>query len=218
MEREHTKKAKQGSVFTESNLDFQVTEAYKVARTNLIFSLLKQGCKKVVFTSSLGGEGKSTSSINIAKALAQQMNTKVLLIDSDLRRPKINELLGLNKAAGLTNYLGNMCELKDIIQPTDEPNLSVICSGIGVPNSSELLASTAMENLLNELESDYDFILLDTSPVNIVVDALPLTKISDGVVIVVRDGVSTYPELTKTVDALKRAEAKILGIPIGPEL
>ncbi|MVB10728.1 Tyrosine-protein kinase YwqD [Caprobacter fermentans] len=212
MKNQHFKKGPPKRPFMDPSLTFQVTEAYKVARTSLAFSLLKKGCKKVIVTSSLDAEGKSTTSVNLAKSLAQQVDIKVLLIDSDLRRPKIHEYFGLENTVGLTNYLGNMCGVKDVTRPTEEPNLSVICSGVAVPNPSELLASSAMKNLLACLEPYYDYIIMDTSPVNIVVDALPLAKISDGVIIVVRDGISTYPELTKTVETLKMAEAKILGI------
>lgn len=199
---------------TQMNPDkkFQVMESYKVARTNLAFSLIKQGCKKIVITSSLAKEGKSTSAVNISISLALQVNVKVLLIDSDLRKPKINSFFNLENAPGLTNYLANMCELKDIIQPTETSNLSVICSGISVPNPSEILASEAMANLLKALEQDYDYIILDTPPINIVIDALALTKIIDGVVIVVQEGFSTHPELVKTIETLQRVDAKILGI------
>ncbi len=193
------------------DMKFQVTEAYKVARTNLAFAVIKQGCKKIVFTSSLTGEGKSTSAYNVAKSLSQQVDVKVLLIDSDLRRPKINHYFGLDNAPGLTNYLGNMCELEEMVHPTENPNLFVICSGIAVPNPSELLASEAMANLLRELEEDFDYIILDTSPINIVIDALTLAKISDGVVLVVKESFSTHPELIKTIETLERVDAKILG-------
>ncbi len=193
------------------DMKFQVTESYKVARTNLSFSVLKEGCKKIVFTSSLTGEGKSTSSVNIAISLAQQVDVKVLLIDADLRKPKINHFFNLENTTGLTNYLGRMCELTDIIQPTEHSNLSVICSGITVPNPSEILASTAMADLLKILENDYDYIIMDTSPINIVIDALALARISDGVVIIVQAGVSTHPELVKTIETLERVGIKILG-------
>ena len=196
----------------EQNLKFKVTESYKVARTNLGFSMIKQGCKKIVFTSSLPSEGKSTSSTNIAISLAQQVNVKVLLIDSDLRKPKVNRFFNLKNTPGLTNYLGKMCELEDIIQFTENSNLSVICGGIIVPNPSELLASQAMADMLKGLENDYDYIIMDTPPINIVIDALPLAKVADGVVIVVKEGSSTHPELAKTIEKLERVDAKILGI------
>ena len=194
------------------DIKFQVTEAYKAARTNLAFTVLKQGCKKIVFTSSISREGKSTSAVNIAISLSQQINVKVLLIDSDLRKPKINSFFNLENVPGLTNYLGNMCGLTDVIQSTEIPNLSVICGGVIVPNPSELLASEAMENLLHTSENDYDYIILDTSPINIVIDALTLVRITDGVVIVVKEGFSTHRELAKTIETLGRVNAKILGI------
>ncbi len=212
MKSQHQKRATVFNTQMNPDIKFQVMESYKVARTNLAFSLIKRGCKKIVITSSLAKEGKSTSAVNIAISLSLQVNVKVLLIDSDLRKPKINNFFNLENTPGLTNYLGSMCELKDIIQPTETPNLFVICSGISVPNPSELLASESMEDLLKALEQDYDYIILDTSPINIVIDALALAKITDGAVIVVQEGFSTYPELAKTIEKLERVDAKILGI------
>lgn len=191
---------------------FKVTESYKVARTNLSFSILKDGCKKIVITSSLAGEGKSTTAVNVAISLAQQVDVKVLLIDCDLRKPQVSRFFSLKNSPGLTDYLGKMAALQDISHRIEEDNLTVICSGTMVPNPSELLASAAMEGLLNSLEKYYDYIILDTPPINVVIDALPLMKITDGVVLVVKEGSSTHPELAKTIEKLERVDAKILGI------
>lgn len=212
MKKQHQKRTTVLNTQMDPDMKFKVTEAYKVARTNLAFSLLKQGCKKIVITSSLASEGKSTSAVNVAISLAQQVNVKVLLIDSDLRKPQVNRFFNLKNAPGLTNYLGDMCGLKDIVHNVEGSNLSVICSGTIVPNPSELLASDAMAELLQIMEKDYNYIIIDTPPINVVIDALPLIKITDGVVIVVKEGSSTHPELSKTIEKLKRVDAKILGI------
>lgn len=193
------------------DLKFRAIESYKLARTNLAYSVLKQGCKKIVFTSCLPGEGKTTTSANMANSLAMQVDVKVLLVDCDLRKPKVNRFFNLKLSPGLTDYLVGMNRLDEIIQKTENPNLSVISSGTIVPNPSEMLACEAMAELLKRIENDYDYIIIDTPPVNIVVDALAAAKIADGVIIVVKEGSSTYPELNKCIQSFERVEAKILG-------
>lgn len=192
-------------------LQFQITESFKAIRTNIMFSFLTDGCRKVVVSSSLAGEGKTTTAVHTAISLAQ-METRVLLIDADLRKSKVNQFFHLKNTPGLTNYFGNMTQLQDILRPTEYPNLSVICSGVAVPNPSELLASEKMAALLKELETRFDYIVIDTPPLNVVADALPLIKLCDGVVLVVRQGTSTYPELNKTIKNLEMVDARILGI------
>ena len=192
-------------------INFQVRESYKTARTNIVYSILKQGCKKITFTSSVKGEGKTVTSTNIAYALAQQVNTKVLVIECDLRAPKVHTVFHLDPTPGLTNYLNSECAVEAIIKKTDTPNLDVICFGAVPPNPSELLASDIMQKFVESLEEKYDYIIFDTPPVGIVSDAIPLVKISDGVVIVVKHNYTTYPDLSKSIDILKRADGKILG-------
>lgn len=194
------------------DMKFKVSEAYKMARTNLAFSLVKKGCKKIAFTSSFTGEGKSTTSVNIAITLAQQVNTKVLLIDCDLRKPKVNRFFHLQTSPGLTSYLGGMKDMESIIRHTDDPNLDLITSGVIVPNPSELLAGNEMKKLIEEMESKYDYIIFDTPPVNVVVDALSLAGFADGYVIVVKEGSTLKPELRHAVITLEHAKVKILGI------
>lgn len=193
-------------------IKFQIKEAYKTARTNIAYSIIKKGCKKIAFTSSLKGEGKTATSSNIAYAMAQQVDTKVLIIDCDLRMPEIHNMFKIDPVPGLTNYLAGECSAQEIIQHTEFPNLKVICYGAIPPNPSELLASEAMNNLISNLENEFDYIIFDTPPVGVISDALPVVKLSDGVVLVVRDNHTTYTELSKTIDILERANAKILGI------
>lgn len=193
-------------------LRFQVTEAYKKARTNLVYSIIKKGCRKIIVTSPYKSEGKTTTVVNLAIALSQQVDTKVLVIDCDLRRPTTHTLLNVKNENGLANYLSGECELGDIISATEKPNLDMITYGAIPPNPSELLSSDVMSEMVKELESSYDFIIFDTPPVNMVVDVIPLIGLSNGVVIVTKHKDTTYPELNKAVDTLKRNNAKILGI------
>jgi capsular exopolysaccharide synthesis family protein len=193
-------------------LGFQVRESYKTARTNIAYSIIKNGCKKVAFTSSSKGEGKTVTAMNVATALAQQVDTKVLVVECDLRRPHVHSALKIAPTPGITNYLNNECEINDIVQSTKIDNMKAIAYGAVPPNPSELMASESMKNFIEKAEDDYDYIIFDTPPVGVVVDAIPIINDCDGVVIVVRDGVTTYPELNKTIDILNRAEGKILGV------
>lgn len=193
-------------------LGFQVRESYKAARTNIAYSILKKGCKKVAFTSSTKSDGKTVTSINVASALAQQVATKVLVVECDLRRPRVNTALKIEPTPGLTNYLNDECSLEDIIRDTKIDNLKAIAYGAIPPNPSELLASEAMADLIKTAEKEYDYIIFDTPPVGIVIDAVPILKASDGVVIVARNNSTTYPELAKTVETVERTDAKIIGV------
>lgn len=195
-----------------SALGFQIRESYKTARTNIAYSIIKKGCKKIAFTSSSKGEGKTVTAMNVASALAQQVDTKVLVIECDLRRPHVHSALKLAPTPGLTNYLNDECTADDIIQSTKLPNMNAVCYGAVPPNPSELLASDAMADFIKMVEKDYDYIIFDTPPVGVVIDSVPIIKASDGVVVVVKNNSTTYPQLNKTLDILKRSGGKVLGI------
>ena len=120
-------------------LGFQVRESYKAARTNIAYSILKKGCKKVAFTSSTKSEGKTVTSINVASALAQQVDTKVLVVECDLRRPRVNTALKIEPTPGLTNYLNDECSLEDIIKDTKIDNLKAIAYGAIPPTRPSCL-------------------------------------------------------------------------------
>ena len=191
------------SINTEA-LGFQIRESYKTARTNIAYSIIKKGCKKIAFTSSTKGEGKTVTAMNVASALAQQVNTKVLVIECDLRRPHVHSALRLSPTPGITNYLNNECTVDEIVQSTKLPNMSAVCYGAVPPNPSELLASESM--------ADYDYIIFDTPPIGVVIDAVPIIKASDGVVVVVKNNSTTYPQLNKTLETLERSGGKTLGV------
>ena len=200
------------TVITEidENIRFRVTESYKAIRTNLVLSIIKQGCKTVVVSSSLPGEGKSTASVNLAISLAQT-EAKVLLIDCDLRKSRVHRFFKFQISPGLTNLLGDMATVEEAVQSTGYPNLQVICAGMKAPNPSELLASEQMAGLLRGFSERYDYIILDSPPINVVSDALPLIKLSDGVVMVVRENTTTFPTVTAALKNLELVDAKILG-------
>ncbi len=205
--------AKKNSEQKDRALRFQITEAYKKARTNLVYSIIKKGCKKIIFTSPFKSEGKTTTTINVAIALSQQKNTRVLVIDCDLRRPTTHTYFGLKgDEKGLANFLNDECTLEEAVSKTNNENLDLITFGAIPPNPSELLSSDSMAEMLEKLEEKYDYIIFDTPPVNMVVDVIPLLRLSDGTVLVVKHNSSTYPELKSAVDTLRRNHAKILGI------
>lgn len=205
-------------------LKFRVEEAYKSIRTNIMLSVMKKGCKTIVVTSSVAGEGKTTTTTNLAISISQA-EQRVLLIDGDLRKPKVHHYFSIPNAPGLTNYLGasvnsraaQKVDLFSIIHPTEYKNLSVIASGSIPPNPAEILGSEPMADFLKEVAEHFDYIIIDTPPINVVSDALPVIRESDGVVVVVRSNALTHPELQKALDSLKFIDAKILGFVVNYE-
>lgn len=206
------------------SLKFRVEEAYKSIRTNIMLSVIKKGCKIIVVSSSMANEGKTTTTTNLAISISQA-DQRVLLIDGDLRKPKVHHYFSIPNAPGLTNYLGaeansrtsQKVDLFSIIHPTEYKNLSVIASGSIPPNPAEVLGSEMMSEFIKEVAQHFDYIIIDTPPINVVSDALPVIRESDGVVMVVRANSSTHPELQKALDALKFIDAKILGFVVNYE-
>ncbi|EKC47323.1 capsular exopolysaccharide family protein, partial [human gut metagenome] len=151
----------------------------------------------VSITSSSKSEGKTITAVNIAIALAQQVDTRVLIIDCDLRRPRIQSVLEIPVDKGITNYLNFECEVSDIVYTSKLDNLDAICCGTIPPNPSELLSSDNMKELIKELSKQYDYIIFDTPPIGVVIDALPIIKQTDGVVVIVRDNVTDIRDYKK---------------------
>ena len=192
-------------------LTFDVRESFNELRTNIVFSMSSKGTKKVLITSSIASEGKSTTCLNMAITFAEA-GTKTLLIDCDLRVPNIDKLLNDDSKKGLSNILVNDCTIEEALHPTQYKNLDVILSGSIPPNPTELLASDAMQALMDELSDKYDYILLDAPPVNVVTDAVIISRLATGVVVVCRQYVTDKKMLGATVEKLQFANAKILGI------
>lgn len=190
--------------------DFFIREAYKTLRTNVTFSLAGEGMSRVVVvTSSLQGEGKSITAINLALSFAEA-DKKVLLIDCDLRRPKLGRLLNLSSLAGLSNLLLDPSLLeKSILKHYN--TIDVLLSGDIPPNPSELLGSERMKKLLDQMREKYDCIILDTPPINMVTDAVVLAPQTDGVLFVVRANQSERGAVIHAVDQLEYAQVKLLG-------
>lgn len=191
--------------------DFFIQEAYKTLRSNVIFSLTGEEENKIIqVTSAMMSEGKSITSVNLAISFAQT-DRKVLLIDCDLRRPKLASLLSMRAEVGLSNVLMDYKLLEQAILPTKVPNLEVLAAGEIPPNPSELLGSKRMATLLEELRKVYHYIILDTPPVNMVTDAVVLAPMSDGVLFVVRARHSDRGSVQEATEQLQYAKVKILG-------
>ena len=189
---------------------YAAKEAYRTIRTNLMFSLAKQGCKTIMFTSSISGEGKTTTSSNIAFSIARS-NKKALLIDLDLRNPHVHRLLKMSNTPGLTNYLSGFNTLAEVIHKDVFPGLDVICAGTISPNPAEMIASEGTLSLINSLKEKYDYIILDTPPVTFVSDALSVVPVTDGIILVVRPKYTDRKEVRRAVDQLEFVGGKILG-------
>ncbi len=190
--------------------NFTIREAYKTGRTNIRFALPDEEGSSIIITSSWPMEGKTTNCINLAITFSQT-GEKTLLIDCDLRKPRIAKIFNISSKMGLSNTLRNFCELKDAIHPTDYENLYVMPSGHIPPNPAELLSSEEMKNMLQELKKDFRYILIDTPPVNLLADALLLASYASGTVMVARQGVTDHKSMQEALDKLKFSGAKVLG-------
>lgn len=195
-----------------SNLTFAAAEAYKLLRTNLEFSLpAEKGCKVIGVTSALRGEGKSTTSVNIAYTMAQS-GGKVLLIEADLRLPTLAKRLHTKQRPGLSNLLVGQCSGNDILQNSGLiSNLWVSTAGDIPPNPAELLGSVNMKQTIEALKNVFDVIIVDLPPVTAVSDAVIVSKLVDGMIIVVRQDYCDRGAVDEVVRQLRFVEAKILG-------
>lgn len=192
------------------NSSFYVQEAYKTLRTNIQFSLSAGSSKKFCITSSLAGEGKSITILNLAISFAQT-GQRVLLIDADLRRPNQARLLIEKASPGLSNILAGLCDPEETIHKNVYPNLDVIFSGEIPPNPSELLGSPRMGKLIDRMSDRYDYIMVDTPPVDIVSDACIVANVLEGVLFLVRQNRTDKEAIAKGVKQLELAGVKLMG-------
>lgn len=194
---------------------FEYTEAFKELCTNINFIALKNRESdkgyKILVTSSIPGEGKSTIAINMALALAQG-NNKVLLIDADMRNPAVRKYLHLEQAneTGLSALLNNDVKLADCLIRT-KYGIDVIANGPMVPNAAELIKSETMQSLLKGAEGHYDYIIMDTPPVGVITDSAALSNLCDGVVYVIRHAYASRKQVRQAIKKLQMVDAKILG-------
>ena len=193
-------------------LNFAATEAYKLLRTNLMFTLPDaKNCRVIGITSPTREEGKSTTAINLSYALAE-MGKRVVLIDADLRLPTVAKKMEIKSAPGLSNVLVGDVGEQDVMWVSDvAENWSILPSGDIPPNPTEMLGSPQMQALVKVLSEDYDFLVFDLPPVNIVSDALVISPLLGGMLVVVRDNYSERRELRDCTRQLELSNVKVLG-------
>lgn len=193
-------------------MNFATTEAYKLLRTNIVFSFSDEEVGRVVgVTSAVQGEGKSSTACNTAYALSEA-GYKVLLVEADLRRPTVASKLGIARTPGVSNLLISRGDYKEALQHCElAPKLDILTSGDIPPNPSELLASNRMTRLMDQLKQDYDYIVVDLPPITVVSDTLAVSKNLDGAVMVVRGGVSDQHMLAEALRQLEMVNVPVLG-------
>jgi capsular exopolysaccharide synthesis family protein len=199
------------TMITHNNPKSPISEAYRTLRTNIQFSSIDQALRVIMVSSSSPGEGKSTTSTNLAISYAQAEN-KVLLIDADLRKPSLHKIFFKSNLKGLSTVVSGQTYADSSIQATLVPNLSVLTSGPIPPNPSEMLGSKKMTSLLEELKRSYDIIIIDTPPALIVTDAQVVSTKCDGVVLVVRHGKVKRENAKKLKSLFDFVQARVLGV------
>lgn len=193
-------------------LSFAAAEAYRLLRTNVLFALPNEKkCRIIGITSACSGEGKSTTALNLAYMLAEA-GERVLLVEGDMRLPTISVHLELHRSPGLSNVLVGLCGVEDVVQDSGfHERIQVISSGDIPPNPSELLGMQRMHELMACLSGQYDFIVIDLPPVTEVSDPLVASKLTDGMIVVVRQSYAKRRALADTMQQLRYADAKVLG-------
>lgn len=204
------KAAKRAPLISPSNARSIRAEAFRQLRTSLQFMDVDRPVRVLVVTSSVPHEAKSTTATNLAVSFAES-GRRVLLIEADLRRPKVADYLGLERAVGLTSVLTGSARIEDAVQSWGTDGLSVLGSGPIPPNPSELLGSTAMSTLLKSLRRDFDVIIIDTPPLLPVTDAAVTSKHADGCVLVVRYGRTKRSQIQTALRSLRSVDSRILG-------
>ncbi len=195
----------------DKNTDFSIKEAYKTLRTNIMFSLANDGKNKIiVVTSAVPGEGKSTTILNLAITFSQ-IGSKVLVIDGDLRKPKIHKYLGISNNKGLSGILGGFAKVEETIVKT-KYGFDCITAGSVPPNPSELIGSAMLVDILKELNEKYDYVFIDSPPVTVVSDTLTVAAMSDGVLLVARSNYTPKSLLKQSINNIKITKAKVIGV------
>lgn len=191
---------------------FSIREAYKSIRTNLlsILSASEAGTKKLCFTSPSVVDGKTLNCVNIAVTFAET-GAKVLLIDADMRKPKLDRIFGMSSPNGLSDCLNGRCTLKDAVQTySGAESLSVLTAGKIPPNPTELILSERFNQLLESLNGVYDYVFIDAPPAGIVTDAAIISLKTMGAVIVCRDGYTRVDMTRKAKEAIERGGGRVI--------
>ncbi len=191
------------------HVPFAVIEAYKAIRTNLTFLLSNSKTKAFCVTSPEAGEGKSTTSVNMAIAFSQ-LGDKVLLIDADMRRSSIHKKLKLENTEGLSGVLAGFNRLSEVVVNISD-TLDVLTAGQTPPNPSELLGSQRFKDMMEEAAKKYSYVIIDTPPIDVVTDAWVIAPVTAGVVLVVKDQITPTDTIQRSIEAAKFAGINLLG-------
>ncbi|WP_203363403.1 CpsD/CapB family tyrosine-protein kinase [Bacillus sp. REN10] len=188
-----------------------ISEQFRTIRTNIMFSSIDQEIRSLIVTSPNPGEGKSTTSANVAIVFAQQ-GKKVLLVDADLRKPTMHHTFEVSNTIGLTNVLTRQKDLSVATQETSINQLHILCSGPIPPNPAELLGSYMMAEFLQQAYEEYDIVIFDTPPVLLVTDAQIVANQCEASILVVNSGQTNIDTAAKAKEVLRSAKAKVLGV------
>ncbi len=190
---------------------FFISEDYRTVRTSILLSHAENPPKTIVFSSTFPKEGKTATVVNMAVAFSQ-LEEKVLIIDADLRKPRLHRIFKVGNLGGLSGYLTGKVSLKDAIQKTSVENIWLLPSGIIPPNPAELLNSKKMKEMMEEVKEAFDVILIDTAPVLAVIDAVIVSSIADSTVFIIKAGEVARKPFLNAVEELRRAKVKIIGV------
>lgn len=197
------------SIFVIEKPNSSAAEAFKILRTNVQFALKINDPKAILITSPGESEGKTTVSANLAASFAKA-NFKTIILDADLRIPQQHEIFGLENSMGLSSYLNGECNLKDIINSSLIENLSVITAGPIPPNAAELLSSKKMSELISSLKEQYNIIICDSAPINVVADTQIISPFADGTLLIISAGSTRKGEVKKALQSLEYAN--VIGV------
>jgi capsular exopolysaccharide synthesis family protein len=188
-----------------------IAESYRAIRTSILLSSAESPPRKILFSSMSPKEGKTTTTANLATTIAGS-DKKVILIDCDMRKARQHKVHQINNLTGLSTYLAGLSDKEIIYSKPDRFSYDIIPAGPAPPNPSELLTSQRFKELLNQLEKEYDFVLLDSPPVLNVTDALLISKVVDATIVICRAGQTNYDFMEKGLKSLRNIDANILGV------
>ncbi|MBA4022766.1 MAG: protein tyrosine kinase [Gordonia sp.] len=186
-------------------------EAYRKLRTNLSFTSVDNPSRRLIVTSALAAEGKTTTAMNLAAAIAET-GKRVVLVDADLRRPQVDHRTGGLGDVGLTNYLKGDGSMADLLQPSEVKGLQILASGPQPPNPAELLGSKKAGQGIENLSAMFDFVIIDSPPLLPVTDAAVLAQWADGVILVARANQSRIPDVAAAIEQLEAVQATLVGV------
>jgi len=190
---------------------FFISEDYRMVRTSILLSHADAPPKTIAFLSASPREGKSTTLANMAVSFAQ-LGEKVLVVDSDLRKPRLHRIFEAKNNRGLSGYLTGKLSLGDSIQKTNVENIWILPSGLIPPNPAELLNSKKMKEFMEKMKKEFDVILLDTPPILAVIDGVIVSTLADSTMIIIRAGSARRKPFLSAIEEIKRANAKIIGV------